>query len=350
MLNTMKAADAFLGLPGLLPGQVLAAFKAAAPFLGLRASVVHAIDWLFKFTLPLDWEAGGRPIVWPSAAEQRAVFGLSAAQVKCLNRQLAELGLVIMRDSPNGKRYGVRAHGRTGPIVEAYGFDLSPLATRMAEFQVIAAEGKARRNRMKALRRRASIARTGLRQILETGTVEPAVGFDHAAWQTRATLISRGLGDITDEGVLAMGVASLERMRDEACEALRQCFSGPSEGSNPVETDPKGSENQPHITSTSELLNPTDAVVGRGEGSSEPGRGIASNGGAPHARRNTAITREQGRADTRMRRPEVGSEGAVLKMMPDELIRLAPRLRLHLPHPTPTWPNIVEAADRLRET
>ena len=55
---------------------------------------------------------------------------MSETQAKRLNRRLIELGLVTMKDSPNGKRYG-RAR-RRGRIVEAYGFDLSPLAARHA--------------------------------------------------------------------------------------------------------------------------------------------------------------------------------------------------------------------------
>jgi hypothetical protein len=38
----------------------------------------------------------------------------------------------------------------------------------------------------------------------------------------------------------------------------------------------------------------------------------------------------------------------VLKLHPDELVRLAPRLRLYLRRPDPTWPEVVDAADWLR--
>ena len=55
---------------------------------------------------------------------QQEALGLSATQVKAINRGLIEPGLITMRDSPNGKRYGKRE--RQGRIVEAYGFDLSP--------------------------------------------------------------------------------------------------------------------------------------------------------------------------------------------------------------------------------
>jgi replication initiation protein RepC len=38
----------------------------------------------------------------------------------------------------------------------------------------------------------------------------------------------------------------------------------------------------------------------------------------------------------------------VLKLHPDELVRLAPRLKPYLRRPSPTWPEVVDAADWLR--
>jgi hypothetical protein len=38
----------------------------------------------------------------------------------------------------------------------------------------------------------------------------------------------------------------------------------------------------------------------------------------------------------------------VPKLHPDELVWLAPRLRLYLRRPDPTWPEVVDAADWLR--
>jgi Replication protein C N-terminal domain len=40
-------------------------------------------------------------------------------------------------DSPTGRRWGHR-DAKTGKIVEAYGFDLSPIALRHAEFVAVA--------------------------------------------------------------------------------------------------------------------------------------------------------------------------------------------------------------------
>jgi replication initiation protein RepC len=65
LLHADRTAESFAGLPAgvAVHGQLLAAFKAAAPRLGLSPRLVHAVDWLFRFTQPQDWGRGGRPIV-----------------------------------------------------------------------------------------------------------------------------------------------------------------------------------------------------------------------------------------------------------------------------------------------
>jgi replication initiation protein RepC len=183
LLKADRSAEGFAGLPeGVTsPGQLLAAAKAAAPRLGIAPRLVHAVDWLFRFTQPQDWEKESRPVVWPSASMQEEALGLSPTQVKGINRSLVELGLVTMKDSPNGKRYGKR--DPKGRIVEAYGFDLAPIAARHAEFVRLAEEGRAERAAMRRLRRRATIARKGIVQILETAR---EYGYDGEEWQTLA--------------------------------------------------------------------------------------------------------------------------------------------------------------------
>src|ERR1044071_6860289 len=184
LLKADRTAEGFSGLPAgvTVPGQLLAAFQAAAPHLGIAARLVHALDWLFRFTQPQDWHKDSRPIVWPSARLQQEALGLSPTQVKRLNRSLIELGLVTMKDSPNGKRYGTR--DPKGRIVEAYGFDLTPVAIRHAEFIRMAAPGSAERLAMGRLRRRATIARKGIVQILETAA---EYGFKGDEWQALAS-------------------------------------------------------------------------------------------------------------------------------------------------------------------
>jgi replication initiation protein RepC len=268
LLKVDRAAEGFNGLPEHVksPGQLLAALKAAAPRLGIAPRLVHAIDWLFRFTQPQDWEEGCRPIVWPSASMQQEALGLSLSQVKDTNRCLIELGLITMKDSANGKRYG-RRHEKTGRILEAYGFDLSPAAARHAEFVRLTEEAKAERAAMGRLRRRATIARKAIVQILETAQ---EFGFDGEEWQTLAREtkdLTHALRAVERLDEMETGVKSLERRQQAARERLEALLGT-------VETAPKEPENRPHIYDYKPALNPNKDTVIAAKDCSGQGRGL----------------------------------------------------------------------------
>jgi replication initiation protein RepC len=344
MLTTGKMAEDFRGTEegqgATRPGQVLATFKAAAPYLGLSPRVVHAIDWLFTFTQPQDWCEGSRPIVWPSAALQQEALAIGVTQAKAINRQLVELGLVTMKDSPNGKRYGSR-RGPKGPIIEAYGFDLSPLFTRMAEFQAIAKHGRELRERMGRLRRRATIARNGLLQILDTAAEQ---GLSDATWQAlerEGRALARSLRTVERVEEMEIGVASLERRQLEARERLESALSYPQiPPCGNVDSDPKGPENRPHQYNYKTSFNSSKEHVVASEESKSDAAPSVSHPLTPVWPREGQ--KGQGAQGERM------DSGTVMQINPDELVRLAPRLRPYLRTASPAWPDIIEAADYLR--
>jgi replication initiation protein RepC len=330
LLSTDRLADGFAGLPDgvTVPGQLLAAFKAAAPQLGLSPRLVHAVDWLFRFTQSQDWGRGGRPIVWPSAETQQLALGLSPTRVKAVNRALIEAGLVTMKDSPNGKRYGKR--DPKGRIVEAYGFDLAPIAMRHAEFLRLAAEAKAEREALRRLRRRASIARNSIAQILETAA---EYGFEGQEW-TRLASDSRdlvqALKHVERPEEMALGVESLERRQRTAREQLENLLAAiadpTQEAVNPA---PLGTENGPHQYTYKLSFYPEQDTVIATEGSSSRDGESSAPTPAPAGR-------------------EPPERGRVLKLDPDELVRLAPQLKPYLRRSDPTWPELVDAASFLR--
>ena len=343
MLGTEKVAEGFVGKPegqgAQKPGQVLAAFKAAAPYLGIGPREVHAIDWLFTFTQPQDWMEGSHPIVWPSAALEGATLGLGETQVKALNRQLVELGLVVMKDSPNGKRYGKR-DGK-GRIVEAYGFDLAPLGARQADFEEVAAKGRAERDRMKHLRRRATIARKGLGQIIETVA---ELGIMDPAWrrlEDEGRALASSLLKIERLEEMEMGVASLERRQREARERLENLLPKVKEAVvEDVDSDPTGPEYRPHQYTYKTPSYPEQDTVMASETCKSPGESAV--------RDQPALEVRQERQEEQSGKAVRTDNGTVLRLKPDELIQLAPRLRPYLRSSTPAWPDIVDAADWLR--
>ena len=258
MLAARDQADAFKGVPRRSgkPFRYLAAFQEAEPYLGLPPHSYKFIAWLVKQTMPHDWEEGSRPICWPSAARQAEFLRISLARVKVLNRALYEAGIFVMRDSPTGKRYGRRDPDKR--IIEAYGFDLSPLACRYDEFIRLAAEAKAEREEMKGLRRRATCARRAVWQIGETLTTLEALPPEWPLFAAETAELVALIRPTERPDELALIVHGLESRRIQAEAWLR-------EATPPVETSPKGLENEPHIISTNLCFNPKDTVIAAGE-------------------------------------------------------------------------------------
>ena len=317
MLTARDRADGFSGLPAgsAKPYRLLAAFQEAEPYLGLPAHAFKLVSWLVKQTMPCDWEEGARPIAWPSARRQQEFLCLSAARVKALNRLLFEAGIFVIRDNEQGKRYGRR--GPDGRIIEAYGFDLTPLAQRYDEFIRIAAEAKVERERMKALRKRGTIARRAIRQA---GEALEALGPLPAEWPRLAAetadLIAAGRRAARSEE-LALVVTALESRKVQVEQWLL-------ETSKPVETSPTGLENEPHTTSTNLPDNPyQDTVI-------------------------AAEERSRGEAKPKTAPPVPISPEKALRVKAAELIDLAPRLGQYVRPGPVTWDHVLDATDWLR--
>ncbi|MBQ0822686.1 helix-turn-helix domain-containing protein [Microvirga sp. HBU67558] len=93
-------------------------------------------------------QKAGRLLVWPSNARLVATTGLSERSIRNVIRALIDLRLVVPKDSPNGKRYAIR--DEAGVVVDAFGFDLTPIYARRGEW----AETIAQQKRLKDIRKR----------------------------------------------------------------------------------------------------------------------------------------------------------------------------------------------------
>jgi replication initiation protein RepC len=141
------------------------AVKRVGSHIGLKAGDMMLLDKLGAFTQAQDWDAGRRPIVWASNAYLMEQTGFSLSALKRHARRLAEAGVIAFRDSPNGKRWGRR--DAEGMIVEAYGFDLAPLAARTEEFEQLLEELQAERALCLYLKRQITVSRRMIRARLE---------------------------------------------------------------------------------------------------------------------------------------------------------------------------------------
>ncbi len=318
MLAVRDQADQFEGVaPGTgKPLTYLAAFQEAEPYLGLPAHAFKLVSWLVRQTMAHDWEQGSRPIAWPSARLQQEFLGLSAARVKALNRALFEAGIFVIRDNEQGKRYGRR--GPDKRILEAYGFDLTPIAQRYEEFVRIAAAARTERNRSKDCRKRITIARRSIRQAgemlaaLETGMPD---GWSRLAVEA-ADLVAgaRRAGCSEDLGAIAH---SLESRQKQAEQWVR-------EATKPVDTSPVGLVCDPHTTTTNQSLNLKDTVMAADKSSRAEGADLDDDLLEP-------------RIEPKEEKPEITLSAV-------ELVDLAPRLGQFITVPRPTWRDVVDAA------
>lgn len=145
--------------------QATSAAKRVAAAIGMQAQDLLLLDTFAAFTQPQDWEQGRRPIVWASNNFLMEQTGFSLSTLRRHVRRLAELGLIWIKDSPNGKRYGHR--DEAGVIVEAYGFDLAPLSARAEEFETLYAQLKEERVFCASLKNVITVTRRIIRAKIE---------------------------------------------------------------------------------------------------------------------------------------------------------------------------------------
>jgi len=145
--------------------QAIVAVKKVAAAIGLKSQDLLLLDTFGAVTQAQDWEEGRRPIVWASNHFLMEQTGFSLATLRRYMRRLCEVGVISMKDSPNGKRWGRR--DEDGVIVEAYGFDLSPLAARAGEFEALYAHLQAERSACASLRNAITVTRRMIRAKIE---------------------------------------------------------------------------------------------------------------------------------------------------------------------------------------
>jgi replication initiation protein RepC len=144
---------------------------AAMVLLGLSDRTLAVLKALLSF-YRLDTLAGDKPIiVFPSnrALAQRA-GGMAENTLRRHLAILVALGIIIRRDSANGKRYARKGEG--GEITEAFGFDLTPIIARADEFSQLAAEAAAEQLLLRQLRESITILRRDIDKMIATGAYE----------------------------------------------------------------------------------------------------------------------------------------------------------------------------------
>ncbi len=229
--------------------QAFVAVKRVGAHIGLKAGDMLLLDTLGAFTQAQDWEEGRRPIVWASNAYLMEQTGFSLSALKRNARRLAEIGVIAFKDSPNGKRWGHR--DTDGVIIEAYGFDLSPLAARAEEFAQLHAELQAERELCQRLKRQITVARRMIRARIEAGLSGALTG----PWTRLASLFEDLLARLPRRNTASETLEHLLAWFRELQEHVEATYLKAVRADDVVENTPEATE---QVTKKTQEMNPRE--------------------------------------------------------------------------------------------
>ena len=149
---------------------VFRALCTAKDRMGLSERSLAVLDALLSFH-PETVLKGDDLVVFPSNEQlSLRAHGMPASTLRRHLAALVDAGVILRRDSPNGKRYARK--GRDGAISKAFGFDLGPLVARAAEFEALAEAVRADERALRYVKERITLARRDLAKMIATAIEE----------------------------------------------------------------------------------------------------------------------------------------------------------------------------------
>jgi replication initiation protein RepC len=197
-------------------------------------------------------------VVFPSNVQlSLRTHGMAGTTLRRHLACLVDAGLIIRRDSPNGKRYARK--NRSGAIGEAFGFDLSPLLARAGEFKTAAAELAAEKQHLRLMRERLSLCRRDILKLLEL-IRDAASHDDWQAFEERFQTLTASFPRNASSSMVEALLTKLATLRNELTNRLEILL-------NLQKTDANDRQNGRHIqNSQPDSQSESERGLGRGEG------------------------------------------------------------------------------------
>jgi replication initiation protein RepC len=147
----------------------------ARELLGLQDRSLAVLDALLSFYPDSQLRQDAQLIVFPSNAQLTLrAHGIAGATLRRHLALLVEAGLIVRKDSANGKRYARK--DKSGAIDSAFGFDLSPLLMRAEELAMSAQQVVADRFVLRRAKENLTICRRDVRKLISVAIEEGASG------------------------------------------------------------------------------------------------------------------------------------------------------------------------------
>lgn len=185
---------------------------------GIGDRALAVLNALLSFYPDSELSEENDLIVFPSNAQlSLRAHGMPDATLRRHLAALVDCGLIIRRDSPNGKRY-VRK-GRGGEIEEAFGFSLAPLLARAYEFETAAERVRADTRALRLMRERITLHRRDIHKLIEAAVDEDVPGDWGGLWK-RFRAVVEAIPRRACIAALELIVADLAALHDEVSKLL----------------------------------------------------------------------------------------------------------------------------------
>lgn len=143
--------------------------------LGLTDRALSVLNALLSFYPEQQLSDERGLIVFPSNNQLTVrAHGITGTTLRRHLAALVDAGLIIRKDSPNGKRYAHK--DGSGSIKDAFGFSLAPMLARSEELAHMAQQVAADRKALRLTKERLSICLRDVRKLISAAVEEGAAG------------------------------------------------------------------------------------------------------------------------------------------------------------------------------
>lgn len=211
--------------------------------IGIGDRALAVLNALLSFYPDNDLSSENGLIVFPSNAQlSLRSHGMADATLRRHLATLVGCGLIIRRDSPNGKRYVHK--GRGGEVEEAFGFSLAPLLVRANEFAFAAEQVRTENKTLRLMRERITLHRRDVHKLIEVGLEEGLPGDWGRLWRRFRGIVEAIPRRATTEALEAI-VGELAELRLEVDILLGMQLDSSNLIGNESQTERQQSDSKP---------------------------------------------------------------------------------------------------------
>lgn len=209
--------------------------SAAMALIGIQSNSLAVLDALLSFHPENELRQDASLIVFPSNAQlSLRAHGMAGSTLRRHLAALIDAGLIVRKDSANGKRYARR--DQAGGVENAFGFDLSPLLLRSEELAIMAQQVALERAAFKKMKENLTICRRDVRKLITAAMEEGADGDWQAIEAIYVALIAR-LPRMPSAADVNAILEEMQMLKEEVLNRLESQQKSDNQGANDAHTE-----------------------------------------------------------------------------------------------------------------